>query len=153
MGMLSAGSVAQASKSENVVALEQAVETVAGALRALGNAKPDVARALLALGVACLAGGAVDRMLTAAEAWACSADPSLVRDFVFAALAAVAPPYSPRFAAAMIRCTRLHAVVAIREHMLKVLRPSKARVSVMLAALSRLMMPAGPFAGPACIRA
>ena len=42
-------------------------------------------------------------MLAAAERWARGADPSLVRHFVFGALDVAAPPYSPEFAASLIR--------------------------------------------------
>ena len=42
-------------------------------------------------------------MLAAAERWARGADPSLVRHFVFGALDVAAPPYSPNFAASLIR--------------------------------------------------
>lgn len=41
--------------------------------------------------------------MRAVEAWAAGADPSLVRHWVFAVLAAVAPPYSAAFASSLIR--------------------------------------------------
>ena len=45
----------------------QAVDIISDALKALGNAKPDIARALLELAVAVLAGGEVMRMLSAGQ--------------------------------------------------------------------------------------
>ena len=50
-------------------------------------------------------------MLAAAERWARGADPSLVRHFVFGALDVAAPPYSPDFAASLIRCIGLPCVL------------------------------------------
>jgi hypothetical protein len=46
------------------------------------------------------------------EAWAASADPSLVRHWVFAVLAAVAPPYSAAFASSLIRRALLLLLIA-----------------------------------------
>ena len=52
-----------------------------------------------------LAAGAVEDVLGFVEQrWARAADPSLVRYFVFAVLAAVAPAYSSYFASSMLRC-------------------------------------------------
>ena len=45
-------------------AVIQAVDIIAAALKALGNAKPDIARALLELAVAVLAAGEVMRVLS-----------------------------------------------------------------------------------------
>ncbi len=39
----------------------------------------------------------------AAEQWAITADPSLVRHFIFCVLAAVSPPFSSQFASPLIR--------------------------------------------------
>ncbi|BDA42837.1 Negative elongation factor D [Coccomyxa sp. Obi] len=81
----------------------QAVDIISDTLKALGNAKPDIARALLELAVAVMAGGEVMRMLSAAEQWAKTADPSLVRHFIFCVLAAASPPFSSQFASPLIR--------------------------------------------------
>ncbi|KAK9909351.1 hypothetical protein WJX75_000889 [Coccomyxa subellipsoidea] len=88
----------------------QAVDIIAAALKALGNAKPDIARALLELGVAVLATGEVMRVLSRAEQWAKTADPSLVRHFIFCVLAAVSPPYSSQFASPLIRLMQASGV-------------------------------------------
>ena len=66
-----------------------------------------------------LAAGAVDEALAFAEAWARRADPSLVRYFISATLAVVAPPYSSPFASLLLRhafyasCSYRAATVAI----------------------------------------
>ncbi|EIE24527.1 hypothetical protein COCSUDRAFT_40900 [Coccomyxa subellipsoidea C-169] len=102
----------------------QAVDIIAAALKAMGNAKPDIARTLLELGVAVLAAGQVMRMLSAgkrgsltefdntaaAEQWAKTADPSLVRHFIFCVLAAVSPPFSSQFASPIIRLMQASGV-------------------------------------------
>ncbi|KAK9822993.1 hypothetical protein WJX81_003185 [Elliptochloris bilobata] len=81
----------------------QIVGVLADALRGVGNARPDAARALLGLALALLTAGQTGAVLAAAERWARGADPSLVRHFVFGALDVAAPPYSPEFAASLIR--------------------------------------------------
>jgi len=86
---------------------------LADALRAVGNVRPDAARALLGLALALLAAGQAGAVLAAAERWARGADPSLVRHFVFGALDVATPPYSAEFAASLIRrAAAFHARLA-----------------------------------------
>lgn len=47
--------------------------------------------------------GRVFEVLRWAEEWKARADPSLVRHLVFGVLEVAAPPYSPEFAASMLR--------------------------------------------------
>ena len=59
---------------------------------------------MLSRDVAVTQGPEVMAVLQAMERWSQgSADPSLVRSFIFQALAVAAPPYSPEFAATLIR--------------------------------------------------
>ncbi|KAK9816978.1 hypothetical protein WJX72_007733 [[Myrmecia] bisecta] len=86
------------------------VDIIAGALRVMGNSKPDAARGFLDLLVQVLQHGQVERVLQASERWAQAADPSLVRYLVFKILGMCLPPYSPHFAAGLIRLMRLARV-------------------------------------------
>ena len=95
-----------------------AVAVVEAGLRGAGNARPDAARALADVLVAVIVGagggsaddsdaGGSDTVvrdgLAAAQRWAASADPSLVRHLVRRLLVAVGPPYSPEFGGAVVR--------------------------------------------------
>jgi len=73
------------------------------ALRAAGRTDTETSPRLLELAPVLLRAGCVEPLLEAVEAWAPHADPSIVRAFVASALAVAAPPYSRRFAAAMLR--------------------------------------------------
>lgn len=78
---------------------------ISSALGTMGSspAGPDVAQALLRAAVALVAAGRVEYVLDWAEKWARNADAALVRHLFFGLLEIAAPPYSPRFAASMVR--------------------------------------------------
>jgi negative elongation factor C/D len=83
----------------------QALTLVTDALAAMGTSAsgPDVARGLLDVALQLLAAGRADEVLRWGEAWARNADAGLVRHLTFGLLRRAAPPYSPAFAAAVLR--------------------------------------------------
>ena len=78
---------------------------VGAVLGALGTAPsgPDVARGMLQVAVALAAAGRVKEVLDWSEKWSKNADATLIRHLFFGLLEIAAPPYSPRFAGAMVR--------------------------------------------------
>lgn len=91
-----------------------AVEALGSALAAAGNARPGGARAVLDVLVALAAAGQTERVLEVVGRWAPGADPSLVRHFVGTVLGATSPPYSPRFAGAVLRLASASGVKRAR---------------------------------------
>ncbi len=81
----------------------QVIDVIFGALHAMGNTKAEMAKAFLDGAVALLVAGRVLEVLAAVERWTKVADPSFVRYFVFKVLAISSAPYSPDFAAALLR--------------------------------------------------
>ena len=82
----------------------QIVDIVAGALTAMGS-KTDYASGFLDLCVYQMQQGCVEPVLTMVSRWgsAGSADPLLIRHFIFKTLAVCGPPYSAHFAATLLR--------------------------------------------------
>ncbi|KAK9792965.1 hypothetical protein WJX73_001348 [Symbiochloris irregularis] len=81
----------------------QALEVVAAALPVLGSSKPDTVRCFLQVAVMLMQGPECMAVMRQMERSLTSMDPSLVRSFIFQALTVAAPPYSPAFAAIMVR--------------------------------------------------
>lgn len=82
----------------------QIVEICAIALKAMGS-KTDYASGFLDLCVYQMQQGCIEPVLRMVAKWAASgsADPALIKHFVFKTLAVCGPPYSAYFAAALLR--------------------------------------------------
>ena len=80
----------------------QAADLIVNILKAISNSRPAIAQAFLDLAALVLQQGEVERVLYRLADWARTADPSLMRHFIFKVLEACAPPYSSEFAAPMI---------------------------------------------------
>ena len=82
----------------------QIVSIVAAVLIAMGS-KTDYATGFLDLVVYLIHQGCVSPAMSMVTSWASagSADPLLVRHFVFKTLAVCGPPYSPHFISQMLR--------------------------------------------------
>ena len=97
IGMLSAAA-AQAGTHAHIV------DGLAAAMRTLGRAAMERSEQLLQLVPVLLRAGCVAPLLAMGERWvAGDFEPSLVRTFVALVLSVAAPPYSPTFAAAVLR--------------------------------------------------
>ena len=81
---------------------EQAADLTVNILKAIGNTRLAMAQAFLDLAALVLQHGEVDRILYRLGDWARTADPSLIRHFIFKVLEACAPPYSAYFASSLI---------------------------------------------------
>ncbi len=86
------------------VAVPQAADLIVNILKAIGNTRPAMAQAFLDLAALVLQHGEVERVLYRLSDWARTADPSLMRHFIFKVLEACAPPYSVYFASSLITC-------------------------------------------------
>lgn len=82
----------------------QIVDIVASVLAAMGS-KTDYAKGFLDLSIYQMQQGCVEPVLTMVTKWASggSADPLLVRHFIFKLLAVCGPPYSAYFASELLR--------------------------------------------------
>jgi negative elongation factor C/D len=84
---------------------DDVLSLIVDALGAMGSSAggPDTARALLGVAAKLAHVGHVEPVLSWIERWARTADTGLVRHFAFKLLEGAAPPYSPWFAATVLR--------------------------------------------------
>ena len=80
----------------------QAADLIVNTLKAISNSRPGMAQKFLDLAVLVLQHGEVERVIYRLGDWSRTADPSLMRHFIFHALEACAPPYSAYFASFLL---------------------------------------------------
>lgn len=89
--------------------LKQAIDLLQAGLAAQGGQAPELSKHFLDACVLLLATSgeqqraAADDVMSVVDGWKGGADPSLLRHFIFRLLAAAGPPYSPHFAAWLLR--------------------------------------------------
>lgn len=88
--------------SNKVLIPVQAADLIVNTLKAISNSRPLMAQAFLELAVLVLQFGEVERVIYRLGDWSRTADPSLMRHFIFKALEACAPPYSAYFASFLL---------------------------------------------------
>ena len=86
----------------------QAADLIVNTLKAISNSRPGMAQKFLDLAVLVLQHGEVERVIYRLGDWSRTADPSLMRHFIFHALEACAPPYSAYFASFLLTYALLH---------------------------------------------